>query len=378
MLFRSTSSCGSTWQVGNQSVLTATPSPSGTYTYLWNNGATNQTRNANNANTYSVTVTNAYGCTATASFVLAGGPLNGTYTVNSAAGNACGTFNSLANVITHLNTYGVSGNVTVNLPAGFTETAPAGGYQLKMCALASNLQSGPTRSITFQKSGTGANPILTSFVGTSTTNDAIFNVVGADNVTIDGINLTESAANTTPTTRMEWGYGVLKCDGNDGANDVTIRNCTVTLTNAYVSNYGIYVGNHDNLSTTGFTNSTYTTTAQASRNKVTITGNTVNNCYNGIRLGANPNVVSTTGECLNDTLNNISNNTITNFGSGATTASAIFYANNRGITIRGNTMSSSTTATSTTAYGINASSGTWATICGNTIQNIVKIGRAHV
>ena len=170
---------------------------------------------------------------------------------------------------------------------------------------------------------------------------------------------------------MEWGYGVLKCDGNDGANNVTIKNCTVTLTNAYVSNYGIYVGNHDNLSTTGFTNATYTTTAQASRNKVTITGNTINNCYNGIRLGANPNVVSTTGECLNDTLNNISNNTITNFGSGATTASAIFYANNRGVTIRGNTISSSTTATSTTCYGINASSGTWATIAQNTIQNIV-------
>jgi hypothetical protein len=171
---------------------------------------------------------------------------------------------------------------------------------------------------------------------------------------------------------MEWGYAVLKCSGDDGSNDVAITNCSISLASAFTAGNGIYVANHDNLSTTGFTNSTYATTAQAARNKVSITNNTLNNCYTGIRLGANPNVVAATGECLNDTLNIVSNNTITNFGGAATSAYGIYYGNNRQITIRNNTISSSTTATSTTSGGIYALSGTWATICGNTIQNIVS------
>ncbi|MFM7728256.1 MAG: hypothetical protein ACKO7B_16270, partial [Flavobacteriales bacterium] len=342
---------------------------------LWNNGSTNATLNANNANTYSVTLTNAAGCTATASFTLVGAPMNGAYTINSAAGTTCGSLVSLANAITHLNTYGMSGNVTINVPAGYTETAPVGGLQLKMCGLASNLQSGPSQTLTIQKSGSGANPALTAYVGTSTTVDGIFVITGADNVTIDGIDVYESTANrataATSTTRMEFGYAILKCSGDDGSNDVVIRNSRVSLTKAYTSNNGIYVANHNNLNTTGFTNTTYATTAQASRNKVSIISNTVDSCYNGIRLGANPGVVSTTGESLNDTLMNISNNTVSFFGGAATAAAGIQYANNRGVTIRGNTVSSNTVATSTTAYGIYAQSGAWATISNNTIQNIV-------
>ncbi|MFN5347875.1 MAG: beta strand repeat-containing protein, partial [Bacteroidota bacterium] len=359
----------STWVAGNTNVLTATPSIAGTFTYSWNGGlGTAATANATLPGTYTATVSDQYGCTATGSFTFAGSALNGTYSI----GAGCGSFPTVASAITHLNNYGVSGNVTINVPAGYTETAPAGGYQLKMCALAANLQTGPTQTLTIEKSGSGANPVLTAPVGASTTIDGIFVITGADNVTINGINLTEAAGNTTATTRMEWGYAVLKCDGNNGANDVTITNCNIALAAAFTAGNGIYVANHDNLSTTGFTNSTYTTTAQAARNKVSITNNTINNCYTGIRLGANPNVVSTTGECLNDTLNNISNNTITNFGGAATSAYGIYYGNNRQITIRSNTISSSTTATSTTSGGIYALSGTWATICGNTIQNIVS------
>ncbi|MFM2207317.1 MAG: hypothetical protein RL213_1292, partial [Bacteroidota bacterium] len=363
-----TSNC-TNWVVGNTANLTATPSVAGTYTYLWSPGGnTGASRNANNAGTYTVTVTDQFGCSATGSITVGGAPLSGSYTIGGAG---CGNFTTLASAVSHLSTYGVSGNVTINLPAGFTETAPVGGYQLNMCGLAAGLRSGPSQTITFQKSGSGANPILTAYVGTSTTIDGIFVITGTDNVTINGINLAESAGNTTATTRMEWGYAVLKCSGDDGSNDVVITNCNIALASAFTAGNGIYVANHNNLSTTGFTNSTYATTAQAARNKVSITNNTLNNCYTGIRLGANPNVVAATGECLNDTLNNISNNTITNFGGAATSAYGIYYGNNRGITIRSNTISSSTTATSTTSGGIYALSGTWATICGNTIQNIV-------
>ena len=138
----------------------------GTYTYLWSNslGTAATSTSTSALATYTVTVTSSFGCSATGNYTLAGAALSGTYAI----GAGCGSFSNLANAVNHLNTYGVSGNVVFNVPAGYTETAPVGGYQLKMCALAANVQSGPTRTITFQKSGAGANPVITSFVGTST------------------------------------------------------------------------------------------------------------------------------------------------------------------------------------------------------------------
>ncbi|MFM9051301.1 MAG: beta strand repeat-containing protein, partial [Bacteroidota bacterium] len=101
--------------------------------------------------------------------------------------------------------------------------------------------------------------------------------------------------------------------------------------------------------------------------------NTVTNSYWGIRLGGDANAsTAVAGASLNDTLNVVQGNTISNYGGSTLAAHGIWYANLRGTTIRNNTISSSTTATTgLNSTGINASSGGWATISGNTIQNIV-------
>jgi hypothetical protein len=128
--------------------------------------------------------------------------------------------------VTDVNTNGVgAGGVTLNVPAGYTETLAA-----RIVMTATGTAANP---IVIQKSGTGANPVLTSYVGTnatpSTTADGFFVLSGSDYVTIDGINLTESSANITAATVMEFGYGLFTASATDGCQNNTIKNCYVTL-----------------------------------------------------------------------------------------------------------------------------------------------------
>src|SRR5436190_12015584 len=119
--------------------------------------------------------------------------LSGTYSVPA-------TFTSLAAAINSLNTAGVTGPVTIAVAAGYTETVPTGGYTLFPVAGAS-----AASPVTFQKSGTGANPVLYAYTGIynaySYTQDAMFWLRGADYINIDGINLTDQ--NTSNPATME-------------------------------------------------------------------------------------------------------------------------------------------------------------------------------
>ena len=68
--------------------------------------------------------------------------------------------------------------------------------------------------MTFQRSGAGADPLLTAPVGTAAS-DAIFTLNGTQYITINGIDLQESAANNTnaaasPWVLMEAGYALLQ------------------------------------------------------------------------------------------------------------------------------------------------------------------------
>src|SRR4026208_2077166 len=97
-----------------------------------------------------------------------------------------GTYASIAAAVTDLNAQGVgAGGVIFNVAAGYTETAPAGGNNITATGTAAN-------TIVFQKSGAGANPLLTSPVGTitlTTTSAAVDGIVsfsGSDWVTFDG------------------------------------------------------------------------------------------------------------------------------------------------------------------------------------------------
>ncbi|MFN5942187.1 MAG: hypothetical protein ACK44S_03255, partial [Bacteroidota bacterium] len=155
----------------------------------------------------------------TASFA-AKAQMSGTYTVP-------GSFPSISAAVNALNSQGINGPVTINVNAGHTETATG--------TIILNTSGTATNTITIQKSGVGANPIITAMpngiqLTTSTAGiDGIFALNGADYVTIDGINLSENSANTTPTTCMEYGYGLFKASPTDGCQFNTIKNSTITL-----------------------------------------------------------------------------------------------------------------------------------------------------
>ncbi|GAA4466461.1 hypothetical protein GCM10023093_20650 [Nemorincola caseinilytica] len=279
---------------------------------------------------------------------------------------------TLASAITDLNTMGIAGAVTINVPAGHTEVAPAGGYVLGSAVLNASISA--TATLTIQKSGTGANPLLTAPVGTSTSADGIFIIAGTDRVTISGIDLTESAANTTATTRMEWGYALVKRQNTapfDGCQFVTIQGCTITLNRLNTPTVGIYAGNHIATSTTALS---ITATSDA-MNDCAFYSNTIQNTVTGISLrgyagAASPYSLYDQNNKVGGTTA-ISGNTIQNYA-GATSGSGINlqYQNNPAVAYNNiNNIAGGGMASTVTLYGVYVQNGTnvSAGITNNTI-----------
>ena len=303
-------------------------------------------------------------------------PICGSFTVSNLLTTDIGLmqFASLGDAAAYISANGICGALTLNVAAGHTETAPAGGIKFSLCAIPSGNAPSASQPIIIQKSGAGANPLITAFTpGVSTTVDGIFILEGVDYVTIDGIDLQENAANTTPTTQMEWGYALLKCSGNDGANNNTIKNCVVTLNKANTASCGIYSGNHTSASISGLTYSGVAGTEDASRNgSNTFYGNTLTNVYNGFWLvGNSSSSPNGNGVSLNDTLNQVgvtgqARNIITNFGGLSSTAYGINLGNQRGIICSNDSINGGAGGTGST-YGINAPSGVWGTFNDNRV-----------
>ena len=138
-----------------------------------------------------------------------------------------GTYSTLNLAIADLNSNGVGvGGVIFNISAGYNETL--------LAPLVVTVTGTLANPITFQKSGIGANPLITSFSGSQLASstgaiDIMWAFVGSDFVTINQIDLLEAVSNTTPTTQMEVGYGFYKSSITDGCNNNTIQNCTITL-----------------------------------------------------------------------------------------------------------------------------------------------------
>jgi hypothetical protein len=135
-----------------------------------------------------------------------------------------GDYATITLAVTNLNASGVgAGGVTFNVAAGYTETITA-----PISVTATGTLANP---IVFQKSGPGANPLITAYTGTATpataVQDGIWNLIGSDYVTINGIDLSDPNA-TNPAT-MEYGYAMFKASTTDGCQNNTIKNCVVTL-----------------------------------------------------------------------------------------------------------------------------------------------------
>ena len=98
-----------------------------------------------------------------------------------------GDYPSVASAIAAINASGIgSGGATFNVAAGYTET-----FALATDGKITTTTSSASNPIVFQKSGTGANPLITAAPGVGTT-DAIITFAGCDYVTFNGINLAEN------------------------------------------------------------------------------------------------------------------------------------------------------------------------------------------
>lgn len=248
--------------------------------------------------------------------------MSGTYAVP-------GTITSLAAAINSLNTLGVNGPVTIAVAAGYTETAVTGGFTLSAVPGASSLNT-----IVFQKSGTGANPIIFAYTGGTATpasaiQDGIWRFSGADFITVDGIDLSDP--NTSNPSTMEFGFGFFKANTGDGCQNNTIRNCRITLNRinnaagtapAVDGSRGIDVVNATLLAHT--TALTPTSSAGANSNN-RFYSNTIENCNYGISLiGFAAATPFTLADVSNDIGGNslATGNTIVNYGGGGTTSPA--------------------------------------------------------
>ena len=269
--------------------------------------------------------------------------LSGTFTIP-------GSYSSIANAVTALNTSGVgSGGATFNVAAGYTETITG-----TIVLTATGTLSNP---IIFQKSGAGINPLITSYTGTQTGNatpDGMWAIAGGDYITINGIDLTDKVANTTATTTMEYGYGLFKLSGTDGAQNNTIKNCVVTL-NRVNNAAWLTVGGNGSIGIT-VNNSTY----NASSTNITVTAasgtnsynkfytNTIQNCNAGMVFHG---FAAASPYNLADTLNDVggnsltTGNTIINFGGGASATNPAVGVNVRdqwGFNLSYNTINNNT------------------------------------
>ena len=240
-----------------------------------------------------------------------------------------GSYTSVAAAINDLNTQGVSGPVSINIAAGYTEIAPLGGYTLTATGTLAN-------PITFQKSGAGLNPLITAYTGglglpNTTSQDGIWRFIGSDYITINGIDLVD--LNATSPDYMEFGYGFFKASTIDGCQNNSIQNCVITLNR---NNFSIGSGpavdgsrgiEFVNALTNAHTTALTITAAGGAHSSNKIYANTIQNCNIGVSMIGFADVTPFTNADQNNDIGGTSSttgNSIINFGgaTSATTAAA--------------------------------------------------------
>lgn len=237
--------------------------------------------------------------------------------------NIPGDYPSLAAAITDLNVQGVgAGGVVIDLLAGNPQTAPAGGY-------------------TVTATGTAADPITLAGNGNVITaatpqaagalNDALFKIIGADYVTIDGFVLQENVANTVmnpaTNTMTEWGVALLKTSTVNGAQHNSILNNTISLVRLYENSFGVYSNTRHTAASVQSSINPISPAGANSYNRVY--GNQVSDVNFGIAF------ISTLNAGAHDQFNDIggisaaTGNTLSNWGNGS--ALSVFTGNANGL-----------------------------------------------
>jgi len=252
------------------------------------------------------------------------------------------TYTSLALAIADVNNRtAISGPVTITLDASSPQTAPAGGYSITNTAI-----TGGSNTNRFIFDG-GGNTI-TAGIGTNTTTDAFFKIIGADFITIQNFVMDESSGNTTATTQIEWGIALLYSSTTNGAQNCIIQNNTITLNRTNPNSIGIY--SNSTHSATAVTTSATATTSAGGNSGLKVYTNTINNVNMGIVV-VGPTAAADANTGIDIGGSSLSTgNTISNYGTTTTgmtfmnvsgTINGILVRNSNGFNISYNTITSS-------------------------------------
>jgi hypothetical protein len=289
---------------------------------------------------------------------------------------------TITDFITDINTNGIgSGGVTLNVPSGYAETAPAGGFTITATGTVAN-------PIIIQGTGGAPKPIITASgaLVAGNLNDGIIKLIGSDYVTISGLDLRENAANTTTaaaTNNMtEWGIALLYASATDGAQHNLISANAITLNRTYTNTFGIYSNTRHTAIVIGTAADITAPSGSNSFNQVY--SNTISNVAMGITfIGSNVAANQDSGNDIGGS-SALTGNTISNWGgvsavsgfiSNTGSSYCIFMNHQFGDNISYNTITSAAVSgTSVTFRGIvkdytaTSATGTFtSTISNNTI-----------
>lgn len=273
---------------------------------------------------------------------------NGTYTVGA---DMADHFSSIKMSIDTLNVYGVCGPTVISVDAGHTENN---------VNIALNATGTAVNTITIQAAGS-PHPVIQSLAGGSGTiataslyanGDAFIKINGGDYITIDGIDLKENFTGTGNALRMEYGYMINRAGINDGARNVSIRNCDIRLNRKYEYTMGIYQSNMNG------SGATLNPASPAGvHDNLNYDLNTISNVYIGIYLrGYNASSPYDLYD-QNTGIGTGGGNIITNFGGGGSNAYGIYAIYQDGLQIANDSINGGD-STNATLYGIFTSSGT--------------------
>jgi hypothetical protein len=269
------------------------------------------------------------------------GTLSGTYSIG--ASQTLPNYTLLADAIAHLNAYGVSGAVTLQLTSDYSAWGET--FPLTIHAITG---ASATNTITIKPAATVA-----ANISGSVSSGALIKLNGADYVTINGSNsggTDRSLTITNTATTAPTAVSIISLGVGTGATNNTIKNCNISTGGQTTTGYGIAIGG----STPG--------TTGADNDNTTIQNNSITACVVGIY--AQGTAITTSGG--NDNLN-ITSNTVTY---NSTLASNVGINVNNSLTssINQNTVSITTSATSGTSIAMQLAGTTGATVSQNTVS----------
>ncbi len=285
-----------------------------------------------------------------------GQPLNGFYTINnlmptsSAIPIPGSNFNNFLDAISYLNDFGIAGDVRFDVASGQT---------FNHSPLTITRSGTATDTIGFIRSGSGANPLIFSSGG-STSTDAAITLNGVDYITIDGIDISTEPNPVTSAVNIEYAIRVNNASATNGSQFNKIRNVSITHNQLFTQNIAV------------LQISTSPSSLAGTNSNNTYENITINSALNGFRINSNSinrDEFVTIKNCL---IGTSGPNSLGGTGSGF----GIFFNQAKDVTIKGNIIAnfSSSGGSSSALDGIYVSNATGlVTISGNQVRALRNI-----